>query len=181
MMMRWGVFAFCCQLWNKVKNGIVVLTVLVMACFFMCSCAKEDDVTESVKRYFLRENVTFDPALESCYIIPGGGCSGCIASGLTFLRANQKEFSKWQDKNMVIFTNIVSRKMLERNLKAKSIKVAELKAVTDANNVYLVDSRYSDYPLVIYLDKGNVVSVEYQSAETNALNKYEKFLQGSGE
>lgn len=162
-----------------VKNRICLF--LIVFCFCLIGCTEEDKVTEYAKQYFKENGVSFNPSLKSCYIIPGGGCSGCIASGLSFLRANQESFSINQHENMVVLTNVVSRKLLRRNLASKSINVAELNALVDTGNVYMVNFRYSDYPLVVYLDNGDVERVEYQSAETNALNSYRQFLHGNVE
>ena len=170
----------------RVKFHIVEIAetclFLLVVCFSLSGCAnKEDEVTEYARQYFEEENVTFAPSLRSCLIIPGGGCSGCIASGLSFLRDNQESFSIRQSENMVVLTNIVSRKLLRRNLEAKSINASKLNAVVDTGNVYMVDFRYNDYPLVVYLENGSVVRVEYQSAETKALRNYGEFLHGRGE
>ena len=80
---------------------------------------------------------TFNPQWTCCYIIPGGGCSGCITSGIHFLIENKKHFSHDQEKNVVVFTSVLSPKMLKRSL--KNVKLEDFNFIIDTTNVYTVD------------------------------------------
>lgn len=149
--------------------------IIAISCVLTLSgCYKNPDVTEEVKNYFQNERIDFNENIESCYIIPGGGCPGCITSGIYFLLANKEYFVKEQEKNVIVFTSISSQKLLRRSL--KEVDIHDLNVIIDTANIYTVNLKEKIYPLVIYLNKGNILKVEEQSPETDALHRFEEFL-----
>lgn len=148
---------------------------LIFYCFFLQSCHNVDDITTRTKKYFATEKINFDENLKCCLIIPGGGCSGCIASGISFLAFNRKYFSKDQSDNIVIFTSIVSLKVLKRNL--NNIKFEDFNVVVDSLDRYTVNFKENIYPLIIYLNKGNIVKVETQSPDSDGLYNLQQLLE----
>lgn len=59
--------------------------VFLFGCLLLVGCHDRTNITALSKEYFKKENVAFNPQWTCCYIIPGGGCSGCITSGIHFL------------------------------------------------------------------------------------------------
>lgn len=146
----------------------------LISCLLVISCSGKPDMTALAKEYFDKENVMFNPQWTCCYIIPGGGCSGCIASGIHFLLENKEDFSHDQKKNVVVFTSVLSIKLLKRSL--NDAKIDDFNFVIDTANVYTVDFKEHIYPLIVYLENGKIIHVDQQSPETNALTKLVEHL-----
>lgn len=146
---------------------------VILSCI-VTGCRKGYDITDSVKKYFKKENVNFDKKWDICYIIPGGGCSTCISSGFTFLFANKEYFSGEQDRNVVVFTGIISKKLLMRNL--MNYKPNDFYSIMDSSNVYFLNSKENKYPLILYLNDGKIERAESQSPGSNALNNLESYF-----
>lgn len=72
--------------------------IFLIGCFLLTGCHDNTNITALSKEYFKKENVIFNPQWTCCYIIPGGGCSGCITSGIHFLIENKEHFSHDQVK-----------------------------------------------------------------------------------
>lgn len=146
-------------------KGIIYI---VFAVFLMVSCQdKSDELTKRTREYFNKELVHFPNNWENVLIIPGGGCPGCIASGLDFVIANKDKFAKGQDRNIVIFTGIISKKILQRRLGNKNME--SLNAIIDSKNIFTVDFEEREFPMVIYLRHGKITKVESESPKSDAL------------
>ena len=118
---------------------------------------------------FRETGVTFNKEVEACLIIPGGGCPGCIASGMTFVVQNKDDFRKKQAKYEVVFTRVGSMKLLKRAL--GNLSVSDLNCRIDWQNRFLLDTQSNEYPLVLYLKNGEIQKAESQKPNTNALNE----------
>lgn len=148
----------------------IIITFLVLL-----GCKQDkDELTVRAENFFKKENVCFDRDCERALIIPGGGCPGCIASGLSFVVDNKELFSNRQNKNVVIFTGIGSRKILRRRLGKATIE--SLNAIVDSSNVYRVDFEAGEYPMVVYLNAGEIMKVESQTPESSALENLKQKL-----
>lgn len=157
------------------KGLSLFLWLLTGCCVFLQSCLHADDLTARTKEYFAKEQIRFDENLRRCLIIPGGGCAGCIASGIYFFDFNKQHFSKSQKDNAVVFTSINSLKVLKRSL--KGVDFADYNVVIDTLNRYTVDFKENIYPLIVYLDKGKIVKVDMQSPETDGLSYLQQQLE----
>ena len=157
------------------KGSSRFLLFLAGCILFLQSCRGEDDLTARTKEYFAKEQIRFDENLRRCLIIPGGGCAGCIASGIYFFDFNKQHFSKSQKDNAVVFASISSLKVLKRSL--KGVDFADYNVVIDTLNRYTVDFKENIYPLIVYLDKGKIVKVDMQSPETDGLSYLQQQLE----
>ena len=50
----------------------------------LLSC-QSNNLTESAQIHFEEKGIVFPKELKHCIIIPGGGCSGCIAAGMDYI------------------------------------------------------------------------------------------------
>lgn len=142
---------------------------LFFAVFLLMSCEEKDEFTEQVREYFSTQHIEFDKELRHCLIIPGGGCSSCVTSGINFVSIHSNEFSNNQNENMVIFTSVISPKILRRSMDKTSME--ELNYVLDTLNIYTVELNENIYPIILYLRKGEIVKADMQSPEKNGPNK----------
>ena len=93
---------------------------------------------------------------------------------MSFVRNNRAAFSNAQRSNVVVFTRIHSMKLLRRQL--GDVAVESLNSIVDTMGIYSVDSKEGVYPIVLYLDDGNVKSVDVASPQTDAFVKLGKEL-----
>lgn len=98
----------------------------------------------------------------------GGGCPGCIASGMAFVIQNKDYFSKEQAEFEVVFTRVGSMKLLKRAL--GSLSADDLNCRVDWQDKFLLDTQANEYPLVLYLKNGEIQKAESQKPGSNALN-----------
>lgn len=149
---------------NKIK-------VLMPFLLLMISCQEnkryDSKSKEIIKTELSCKTKEFGNDVRMCVIIPGGGCPGCIASGLSFVVKHKSDFAKTQKRNVVVFTNISSMKGLRRHLKDASI--AELNCIVDTANSYLVDVNENIYPIILKIDNKKIVEVAFQSPQENGL------------
>ncbi|MCR4770147.1 MAG: hypothetical protein K5874_08075 [Bacteroidaceae bacterium] len=147
---------------------------LMITILSVLGCADSDHETNYLREFFKDQHITFPKELKHCVIIPEGGCSGCIASGMGFISSNDSAFSINQKENKVIFTKVNSLKLLKRNLRGVSID--SLYSLVDKDNRYNVDKDYNIYPIIIYLSNGEITSVGIQSPNTDAFGQLIKDL-----
>lgn len=145
--------------------------------FMVGSCRKEEvsPLVRLVQKKYVERNLSFDGKIKHCLILPGGGCSGCITEGIAFLKEHASSFSKGQTENIVVFTNIYSMKLLKRSL--KNIDMLTLNSIVDMDNMYLVNCNEEIYPMVLYLDNGDIEKVEVQSPSKNGLENLKRELE----
>lgn len=145
------------------KLGLGLIMIL------MTQCVNPDKTTQNVKKYF-NNKITFDSNLQRCLILPGVGCGGCIAGGVSFFMQNDMFFSKEQNINLVVFTAIDSKKILSRNIDFKDL--TQYNCIIDVDNNYLVQGNNAIYPLILYLSKGQITKAVYQTPNSsNVLNE----------
>lgn len=147
---------------NKILATILVICIL-------CCCSKSSSELEFIKQSFNSNGITFDKHVKKCIIIPEGGCGGCIASGITFIKDNIDFFSSEQQDNLVIFTNIYSLKILKRNFEED--EWYNLNKIVDTDNLYTLTGDNSIYPLILILDNGDIINAMYQSPDSDAFSQ----------
>ena len=99
---------------------------------------------------------------KACIIIPGVGCDGCIAAGLDFIVRNKHIFEKEQNDFLVVFTALLSKKMLYRTLKEYDIE--NIKMLIDEKNDFLVDG-YEQYPILCIIGEDGKQELLVQNPE----------------
>lgn len=139
----------------------------------VCSCMTKQQECDLVDVFQNKQN-SYPKEARVCVIIPEGGCGGCIAAGMSFVRDNKAVFSNAQRSNVVVFTRIHSMKLLRRQL--GDVAVESLNSIVDTMGIYSVDSKEGVYPIILYLDDGNVKSVDVASPQTDAFVKLGKKL-----
>jgi len=148
--------------------------IIALACFILSGCTREG-LTEKAINHFDNKGITFHEDLKYCLIIPGGGCSGCIASGISFVKEMKEYFSINQNENAIIFTGIASNKILRRQL--GGVTLDSMNVLIDTANVYTINTPDSRYPIVLYLKEGRVVRADKQSPESAALEELRMHLE----
>lgn len=142
---------------------------LLCAIFLFMGCEEKDDFTERVKNYFSTQHIKFGKELHHCLIIPGGGCSSCVASGVDFISIYSDDFSNNQNENIVVFTSVISPKILKRSLSKTSIE--DLNYLLDTLNNYTVELNENIYPIILYLKNGEIEKADIQSPDKDGLRK----------
>ncbi|MCD8385389.1 MAG: hypothetical protein LUD17_00705 [Bacteroidales bacterium] len=148
--------------------------VLGILLIVVASCSKFKDQAEILQREFSAKGLSVDPSIENLFIIPGGGCGGCVAAGIDFLTENSVKFSIHQTKNKVIFTNVGSIKLLQRSL--EDMDIDSLNSTVDKDNLYLTKEYYSIYPILLEMDSGIIKNVHIQSPKTEPLTYFSYLL-----
>jgi len=151
--------------------------IILFALFFLSvSCSESsrpngNQIMEVALKHLEEHSISFGEEAKKCVIIPGGGCSGCIASGIAFVKNHKEDFSNNQKKNILVFTNIVSLKKLKKQL--NDVTFEDLNCVVDTSNIFLMHCNENIYPIVLTLDKNTLVGVKVQSPNENGLYETE--------
>lgn len=140
--------------------------ILALGLFFSC---RNDSSTQEIVKLYQKQNIRFDENLTSCIIIPEGGCSGCIDGSIHFIRSNLNLFQKESTKSKVIFTAIISKKMLLNSIKIESFENYNFEI--DHENKYIVESNNSIYPLIVELSEGEIINAEFQTPSSGDVIK----------
>lgn len=155
---------------KKTFLAVIIITIAL-------GCKKTDEATIEVINHMKTNHITFPKELEYCVIIPGGGCDNCIAEGIGFVKNNLINFSIDSSKIQAVFTAISSKKILLNQLSIDNY--LEYNFIFDVEDKYYLNSQYSIYPCIIYLDKGNVINVEYQNPQNSyAISKLTNKIKG---
>lgn len=158
----------------------IIFYILGISFCFLWGCNTKSVEMQLAEEMFEREHIEIPSSVEACMIIPEGGCGGCIASGISFLRRNATHFSCDQTKNMIVFTSVGSLKMLKRAL--RPLNIEDLNAILDMENKFHINEELGIYPLVIYFNHSKIVNVEIQSPfSENTLFNLEKRWTSVGE
>lgn len=153
-----------------------ILNNIVIICLLCCCSSKSthNEITDIIRNQVVENEIAFDDSLRSCLIIPGAGCSGCIASGIGLVKANKDYFSRTQDAHKIIFTHVLSLKALRR--RTMGLDYSELNYQIDSINKYFFNCSESKYPIILYLNKGMVVKADYAAPNTDGMALYMNFL-----
>lgn len=91
-------------------------------------------------------------------VIPNQGCTGCISEAESYVMANHQKAPNIS----YVFTRIQSHKLLKRKL-GDSILNRTNVILDEKNYITYPDEEKEIYPMIIYLKKGSIKKVEYQS------------------
>lgn len=139
--------------------------VVIIAYFFMSGCNSYVDNQA-------RLNLPIET--KACVIIPGVGCDGCIAAGLDFIAKNKQVFENGQNECVVVFTAILSKKMLIRKL--KEYEIENINMIIDKENSFLVDG-YEQYPILCLIGEDDKQEMVVQTPDNpDALNRIFEIL-----
>ncbi len=135
--------------------AILLIMLTIQSCYYNSNDLKQ------IKKCYESRNISFDKDLETCLVIPEVGCGGCIDGSIYFLKEHLSYFKKGQNKNMFILTSINSPKMFLRTLGENNLDMYNCKWAND--NKYLINGNNSIYPLLLYLEDGEIVDAKYQT------------------
>lgn len=147
-------------------SAVLVFVSLLVSCIGNQSHEKSQ-IINVVQKHLKDNSISFDQNIRNCVIIPVGGCSGCIASGISFVRSHKDDFSDKQKENMLVFTNIFSKKKLKKQL--GDISFNELNCIVDTSNTYLMHCNENIYPIILMLDNSELKDVKVQSPKEDGL------------
>lgn len=139
-------------------NKFFVLLIIIS----LQSCSyKANNELRLIKQCFESRDISFDKELETCLIIPEVGCGGCIDGSIYFLKENLSHFLKGQNKNMFILTSVNSKKIFLRTLGENNLD--KYNCIWDNDNKYLISGNNSIYPLLLYLEEGEIIDAKFQT------------------
>lgn len=75
---------------------------------------------------------------------------------------------------MVVFTHVGAKKLLRREL--SDLEITDLNCIIDTNSKYFIDFPQNKYPIILYLSKGKLIKVDYQSPDNDGTEKYLNYL-----
>lgn len=108
----------------------------------------------------LKQTSVITDSIDILVVIPGSGCTGCISGAENYLKTNVDKSSRIK----YILTNIQSLKILKLKI---SKAIASPNIYIDEDNLwYDADNRLSIYPLVLYLNKKQIIKYNYISPES---------------
>ncbi|MBV7532901.1 hypothetical protein [Chitinophaga sp. sic0106] len=99
-------------------------------------------------------------------VIPNQGCDGCITTAETFVKKNVR--SSPQIK--YIFTKIQSAKMLRIKLGGEVFHDEHILLDT-ANTIIYPEPEKDIYPMILYIEKGEIAQVKYQRPGEDGLEE----------
>ena len=147
-------------------------SILVCLIILTLSCNQQNEEVKSLINEFHRNKIVFNESTKYVVILPEVGCGGCISEGVGFIKKNLKKIDCDNKEVEIIFTSIMSKKLMLRELDILSLE--EHCFEIDEINKYRIDNSKSIYPLILYLKKGKIVRMEFQSPDNpNAFNKLE--------
>lgn len=141
-----------------------VLLILVIMFLLTNGCNSDQNSTENISILYSDRGIIFDRETEYCIVLPEVGCGGCIAGGVRFIANNRDKFSKNQNKYLVVFTAINSRKLLYRNMGFDIEN--ELNCLIDSTDLYKVNTNMKFYPMLIKLKEGKITDIAFQHPKT---------------
>lgn len=136
---------------NKNLNIIVLLTIL-----FIASCKESGKDLEVNYLKSQLNKIKIDKNINWIVILPGLGCHGCIQEGEAFMQ-------EYIENKQILFilTKVESLKILQNKI---DIKVKEHQNIyVDKNDEFNLPTDNVIYPLIIYFNKGELISHEFQS------------------
>lgn len=146
-----------------------------MYLLFLSSCQVNENITQNIQNQFNERNIKFEKNLKYCIIMPEMGCSGCISEGTLFIKNNLDLLKVKHNQIRLIFTSIISEKMLLRNIGLSNLE--EYYFVQDSENKFRLNNNQAIYPLILYLNNGVIEKAEFQSPNSpNALLNLQKII-----
>tara|TARA_A100000171_G_scaffold51766_1_gene67188 strand:+ start:2758 stop:3231 length:474 start_codon:yes stop_codon:yes gene_type:complete len=140
---------------------------------FLFSCEQKDpliiEFDKAIEQSMVKDADFFDaPAL---FVIPNGGCEGCITSAESFTMDNIDNYTNLR----VVFTGTNSQKGLR--LKIGDDIYNHDQVFIDNSNLFYSPELISIYPTIVYLDNRRVQSITQLSPKnTSALSDFLEVL-----
>lgn len=153
---------------NCLKTSITLLFI----CIVLLPACKPDGIEEQFMEAY--DAVAIDSDLKDIrvvLIVPNAGCQGCISSLEQFVIDQRGGL----DGFLIIFTNYSSTKALRVRFTSEILNGGNV--FLDYKNLFGRGELSSLYPIIIYLEDGNMKTAEYVSPEnSSALANLEFFL-----
>lgn len=162
---------------EKSKIHVKYILIVLTLTFATCACESEGSGEFEYYENYLRDELSSEVLEETraIYIIPNGGCDGCITTAESFALENAQ---KYQESLLIIFTGFNSLKSLK--LKLPPI-VDNPNVVLDQDNAFYKGRLMTIYPTIILIDEGGVISVSEQSPDNiDALTVLQNHLISKG-
>lgn len=155
----------------KIKYLIFIYFIV----FIISSCSERNNEMKSIIKEFHDRKIKFSENTKYLIILPEVGCGGCISEGTDFIKKNIERFNCNNDELRAAFTSIKSKKLLLRALEIDSFDNYCFEI--DEDNKYRINNPKSIYPLILYLNKGKINHIEFQSPDNpNAFNTLESHI-----
>lgn len=139
--------------------------------YFSC----QEKPSDLVKKGLKEKGIEIPKEMKFYIILPSVGCGACIDEAILFLEKNQEAVKTTNSELLIIFTSILSKKMLNRALQA--IDLPPNRVLYDFDNNYSINSDKAIYPAILYLKNGEIENIEYQSPESpEAFKKLEELI-----
>lgn len=126
-----------------------------------CSCKKENKEIEHDYLETAIDKLNVNNDIKWMVILPGLGCPGCIQEGETFVKENIKNKSI-----LFVLTKIESFKILQNKLEVKFNEHPNV--YIDKKEEIVLPTGNRIYPCIVKLNKGKVVTHEFQSPNNGA-------------
>lgn len=136
-----------------------MVTLIFLA--FNCQEKKVSDLnilSEKIEELEIKDSVKY------IVVLPEVGCQGCIQEGENFMI---QHFNN--DDYFFILTRIKSLKILEQKTGISLSKGENI--FIDRKLLFALNSNESIYPIIVKMNGGKAISLEYQSPENDAFSK----------
>ncbi|WP_037315974.1 hypothetical protein [Salegentibacter sp. Hel_I_6] len=144
------------------KYTILILAVLTLLVSTSCDKKVKDVEKDYITK--IQDKSQLNETTEWLVILPGLGCHGCIKEGEVFMRDNIDN-----EKIFFVLTRVESLKILQHKIDIN---------LKDHKNIYVqkeggvnMPTNNRIYPCIVYLEKGEVKSYEFQEPGNNAFEK----------
>jgi hypothetical protein len=129
---------------SKLRNFKYVKVVFILF-FTICACDNVGTVEFEYYENYMQDRLSSEALRETkvIYIIPNGGCDGCITTAESFVLENAKEY---QESLLIIFTGFTSLKSLKLKL---SPIIDNPNVILDQEDFFYRGKLMSIYPTII--------------------------------
>lgn len=136
------------------KRRKLIYILLIIVTFSCGDSSKPEEVASANKALNILEKFGL---IQSGYylVIPDAGCPGCINQAEQFLLDN----ISYRQNIKYVLTNFRSKKNISLKLGIENIE--NPKIILDANNVIEAAGFSTFYPIIFYLENGEVEQVEF--------------------
>lgn len=146
------------------KSTTVTITIAIFILIISTSCGKGEKEIERDYIESIQKKGIINDSIKWMVILPGLGCHGCIQEGEVFMRdnINNREI-------FYVLTRIESLKILQHKI-GLDLRAHE-NVYIEGQGDQILPTNNRVYPCIVYIEKGEVVSHEFQSPGNNAFNK----------
>jgi len=161
---------------------LIICLNLLYGIFNSCQSGEKSENTELPGGRALMANLmdldkTLSNKSDRVYLIlPNEGCEGCISTAEYFVKEN---FNRSHNLKFV-FTKITSQKLLRIKL-TDSVYNSSNVILDTANAIKYPEVGKSIYPMIVYVENGEVAEIKYQNPESNGVYEIENYLTNTAE